>query len=110
MPSCGLAAEQSSSAGTLMADELQLGNSGVTIVFGCETKETGEIFNQEADGILGLGNSDVAIVNQVRTLSCTHWEPVPPAELQAPAVPPASALSCFVLVQKQASHAYRQDL
>ena len=63
----GGAAEQSSSSGLLIADELQLGDGGVVIVFGCETKETGEIFNQEADGILGLGNSDVAIVNQVGT-------------------------------------------
>ena len=35
-------------------------------MFGCETRETGEIFNQEADGILGLGNSPISLVNQAR--------------------------------------------
>ena len=49
-----------------MGDQLQLRDGGVEVVFGCETKETGEIFNQEADGILGLGNSEVSMVNQVR--------------------------------------------
>jgi hypothetical protein len=44
----------------------------VDVVFGCETKETGEIFNQEADGILGLGNSEVSMVNQVGYPSITH--------------------------------------
>ena len=62
------AAEQSSSAGLLVADLLALGQGGVEVVFGCETKETGEIFNQEADGILGLGNSEVSLVNQVGDL------------------------------------------
>ncbi|KAK9843713.1 hypothetical protein WJX81_003429 [Elliptochloris bilobata] len=58
-------AEQSSSAGLLVADQLQVGNGSVEVVFGCETKETGEIYNQEADGILGLGNSEVSLVNQL---------------------------------------------
>lgn len=49
----------------LVSDLLQLRDGGVEVVFGCETKETGEIFNQEADGILGLGNSEVSLVNQV---------------------------------------------
>ena len=38
------------------------------VVFGGETRETGEIFNQEADGILGLGNSPISLVNQVSIL------------------------------------------
>ena len=58
-------AEQSSSSGLLVGDQLQLRDGGVDVVFGCETKETGEIFNQEADGILGLGNSEVSMANQV---------------------------------------------
>ena len=41
----------------------------VPVVFGCETRETGEIFNQEADGILGLGNSPISLVNQARARS-----------------------------------------
>ena len=49
-----------------MGDQLQLRDGGVEVVFGCETKETGEIFNQEADGILGLGNSEVSMINQAR--------------------------------------------
>ena len=64
-----VAAEQSSSAGLLVGDQLQLRDGGVDVVFGCETKETGEIYNQEADGILGLGNSEVSMVNQV---CCSH--------------------------------------
>ena len=59
------AAEQSSSSGLLMVDHLQLNGGGVGVVFGCETRETGEIFNQEADGILGLGNSEISVINQV---------------------------------------------
>lgn len=59
------AAEQSSSSGLLISDQLNLSDGSVDIVFGCETKETGEIYNQEADGILGLGNSEVSLVNQV---------------------------------------------
>lgn len=60
------AAEQSSSAGLLVADQLHVGDGSVEVVFGCETKETGEIYNQEADGILGLGNSEVSLINQAR--------------------------------------------
>ena len=47
-----------------MVDHLQLNGGGVGVVFGCETRETGEIFNQEADGILGLGNSEISVINQ----------------------------------------------
>ena len=65
----GCAAEQSSSAGLLVADQLHVGDGSVEVVFGCETKETGEIYNQEADGILGLGNSEVSLINQVRTVT-----------------------------------------
>ncbi len=53
-----------------MSDQLQLRDGGVEVVFGCETKETGEIYNQEADGILGLGNSEVSLVNQVCGCNC----------------------------------------
>jgi len=63
------AAEQSSSSGVLLSDLLHLrdGAELVPVVFGCETRETGEIFNQAADGILGLGNSPVSLINQVPT-------------------------------------------
>lgn len=59
------AAEQSSSSGNLIQDELQLLGGTSPVVFGCETRETGEIFSQEADGIMGLGNSKVSVINQV---------------------------------------------
>ena len=68
------AAEQSSSSGLLISDQLNLSDGSVDIVFGCETKETGEIYNQEADGILGLGNSEVSLVNQVASFTSASAE------------------------------------
>lgn len=64
------AAEQSSSAGVLLSDviHLQDGAPPVAVMFGCETRETGEIYNQAADGILGLGDSPVSLINQVHGL------------------------------------------
>lgn len=60
-------AEQSSSSGILLEDLLSLhdGGTGAPIIFGCETRETGEIFKQKADGLFGLGNSDASVVNQL---------------------------------------------
>ena len=50
----------------LVEDVLQLGGQpSMPVVFGCETRETGEIFNQEADGILGLGHSPISLIDQV---------------------------------------------
>lgn len=37
----------------------------VRVAFGCETRETGEIFHQAADGLMGLGGSDVSIPHQL---------------------------------------------
>ena len=51
---------------------MQLLAGGFPVVFGCETQETGEIYSQEADGIMGLGNSAVSVVNQV--ISTVHPE------------------------------------
>lgn len=68
-PRCGCAggqctysrsyAEQSSSSGLLVADLLAMhdGGPGARLVFGCETREGGEIYRQRADGLVGLGNS-----------------------------------------------------
>ena len=65
-----LAAEASSSAGLLVQDDMQLGDGGVPIVFGCETEETGQIKQQYADGLMGLGNAELSVVNQ----ACPpHW-------------------------------------
>lgn len=60
-------AEQSSSSGILLEDVIGLhdGGPGVPVIFGCETRETGEIFRQRADGILGLGNSDTSLLHQL---------------------------------------------
>lgn len=41
------------------------GQPGAPIIFGCETRETGEIYKQRADGLFGLGNSDASVVNQL---------------------------------------------
>ena len=50
----------------LVRDKLVLPDSGTAdVVFGCETKETGEIYRQQADGLMGLGSSDISVINQV---------------------------------------------
>eukprot|EP00887_Chlorella_sp_A99_P005894 scaffold1.g5894.t1 len=76
-PRCGCAggqctysrsyAEQSSSSGVLVEDVASLhdGGPGAPLIFGCETRETGEIFKQRADGLVGLGNSEASVVNQL---------------------------------------------
>ncbi|QDZ24592.1 aspartic peptidase [Chloropicon primus] len=59
--------EQSSSTGLLLTDVLRLG-PGVgdhRFGFGCETEETGMIFNQRADGVIGFGNNPSSIINQL---------------------------------------------
>lgn len=59
-------AEQSSSAGRLVVDSLALGPAlNGTVVFGCETRETGEILRQAADGIVGLGPGPVSVLSQL---------------------------------------------
>ncbi len=66
-------AESSSSKGYLVQDNLLLhgneqGSAGlhsVPLVFGCAMSETGAIHHQAADGLLGLGNSNASVVNQV---------------------------------------------
>lgn len=60
-------AEQSTSSGILMEDVLSIhdGMPGIPVKFGCETRETGEIFKQQADGLLGLGKSDNSLIQQL---------------------------------------------
>lgn len=60
-------AEGSSSTGILLQDLLALndGGQGAPVAFGCETGETGEIFKQQADGLIGLGDSSASIINQL---------------------------------------------
>eukprot|EP00890_Picochlorum_soloecismus_P005382 jgi/Picsp_1/5845/NSC_03204-R1_pepsin-type aspartyl protease len=63
----GASTKQSSSSGILLQDVMSIHDGGdlLPITFGCETRETGEIFKQRADGLFGLGNSDVSVVNQL---------------------------------------------
>ncbi|XP_050213236.1 aspartic proteinase 36 [Mercurialis annua] len=62
-------AEMSSSSGVLAEDVLSFGNeSDLTpqrAVFGCETMETGDLFSQRADGIMGLGRGRLSVVDQL---------------------------------------------
>ena len=60
-------AEQSSSSGILLQDVMHIhdGGPGVPVLFGCETRETGAIYKQRADGMLGLGNSQDSLIQQL---------------------------------------------
>jgi hypothetical protein len=63
-------AEQSSSEGRLVQDVFTFPSSStsVPVTFGCEASETGEIYKQKPDGILGMGNSPGAFHSQVGSL------------------------------------------
>ncbi|XP_023921761.1 aspartic proteinase 36 [Quercus suber] len=62
-------AEMSSSSGVLAEDVLSFGNLSELqpqrAVFGCENQETGDLYSQRADGIMGLGRGDLSIVDQL---------------------------------------------
>ncbi|KAI6689090.1 hypothetical protein NL676_025918 [Syzygium grande] len=62
-------AEMSSSTGILGNDLVSFGNESELTpqraVFGCETVETGDLYSQRADGIMGLGRGHLSIVNQL---------------------------------------------
>lgn len=62
-------AEMSSSSGVLGEDMVSFGMESVLepqrAVFGCETSETGDLFNQHADGIMGLGRGQLSIMDQL---------------------------------------------
>jgi hypothetical protein len=59
--------EQSSSNGLLLTDTLTLDNLGgqYEFGFGCETLETGAIYHQKADGVVGIGNNPSSLINQL---------------------------------------------
>ena len=71
------AAEQSTSSGFLIEDRFAFPDDGqpVNLVFGCEDDETGEIFRQEADGIMGMGNTNNAFQSQVSSWIITEIMP-----------------------------------
>lgn len=62
-------AEMSSSSGVLGNDIVSFGNESQLapqhVVFGCENVETGDIYSQHADGIMGLGRGRLSIVDQL---------------------------------------------
>ncbi|XP_021714399.1 aspartic proteinase nepenthesin-1-like [Chenopodium quinoa] len=62
-------AEMSSSSGVLGEDIVSFGNQSELkpqrAVFGCENAETGDLYSQHADGIMGLGRGDLSIVDQL---------------------------------------------
>lgn len=62
-------AEMSSSSGILGEDIVSFGNLSQLkpqrAVFGCENAETGDLYSQHADGIMGLGRGDLSIVDQL---------------------------------------------
>ncbi|XP_057491725.1 aspartic proteinase 36-like [Actinidia eriantha] len=62
-------AEMSSSSGVLGEDILSFGNESELApqraVFGCENVETGDLYSQHADGIVGLGRGDLSVVDQL---------------------------------------------
>ncbi|XP_044490217.1 aspartic proteinase 36-like isoform X2 [Mangifera indica] len=62
-------AEMSSSSGVLGEDILSFGNESELLpqraVFGCENVETGDLYSQHADGIMGLGRGDLSVVDQL---------------------------------------------
>ncbi|XP_040992292.1 aspartic proteinase 36-like isoform X3 [Juglans microcarpa x Juglans regia] len=62
-------AEMSSSSGVLGEDVVSFGSLSnlqpQRAVFGCENEETGDLFSQRADGIMGLGRGDLSIVDQL---------------------------------------------
>lgn len=59
----------SSSSGVLGEDILSFGNESdlkpQRAVFGCENVETGDLYSQHADGIIGLGRGDLSVVDQL---------------------------------------------
>ncbi|XP_078427927.1 aspartic proteinase 36-like [Wolffia australiana] len=62
-------AERSTSSGVLGEDVISFGNESnlapQRAVFGCENSETGDLFSQHADGIMGLGHGPLSVVDQL---------------------------------------------
>ncbi|KAK8945660.1 Aspartic proteinase PCS1 [Platanthera guangdongensis] len=62
-------AEMSTSSGLLGDDIVSFGMESALqpqrAVFGCGTSETGDLFNQHADGIMGLGRGELSIMDQL---------------------------------------------
>lgn len=62
-------AEKSSSRGVLGEDVISFGSKTSLkpqrLIFGCENMESGQLYTQHADGIIGLGSAKLGIMNQL---------------------------------------------
>ena len=62
-------AEMSTSKGVLGEDLISFGTlselAPQRAIFGCENEETGDLYSQHADGIMGLGSGQLSIVDQL---------------------------------------------
>uniref|UniRef100_A0A0D6QXC1 Peptidase A1 domain-containing protein n=1 Tax=Araucaria cunninghamii TaxID=56994 RepID=A0A0D6QXC1_ARACU len=62
-------AEMSTSSGVLGDDVVSFGDESALkpqrAVFGCENSETGDLYHQHADGIMGLGRGSLSIMDQL---------------------------------------------
>ncbi|CAK9317100.1 unnamed protein product [Citrullus colocynthis] len=62
-------AEMSTSSGVLAEDIMSFGKESELVpqraVFGCETMETGDLYTQRADGIMGLGRGTLSVMDQL---------------------------------------------
>ncbi|XP_020580198.1 aspartic proteinase nepenthesin-2-like [Phalaenopsis equestris] len=62
-------AEMSSSSGLLAQEIISFGKESELLpqraIFGCENSESGDLFNQNADGIMGLGRGQLSIIDQL---------------------------------------------
>lgn len=62
-------AEMSSSSGVLGEDVISFGSESELVpqhaVFGCENMETGDLYTQRADGIIGLGRGRLSVMDQL---------------------------------------------
>ncbi|KAG0464410.1 hypothetical protein HPP92_020479 [Vanilla planifolia] len=62
-------AELSSSSGVLAQEVISFGKKSELgpqqVIFGCENAESGDLFNQHADGIIGLGHGQLSIMDQL---------------------------------------------
>jgi len=62
-------AEMSTSSGILGKDQIGFGQDSQlgpqALLFGCETRETGDLYSQRADGIMGLGRGPLSLVDQL---------------------------------------------
>jgi hypothetical protein len=61
------------------------GQPPVRMVFGCENGETGEIYRQKADGIMGMGNNNNAFQSQVHSPPRTVTQAYSPAAVRCAA-------------------------